>query len=77
MKLLEIKNLKENESNRILNILKELVEENLEVDLTGEDLDSVYNIEVTETMLSEISELIISKEDEWDYFDIMKILKIQ
>lgn len=67
-------NKRENIDNEVVNIMKELVSENLEVDLEKEDLQTVLETEITDRMISEIEKTI--KTDTWDYFDIMKIIGI-
>mgnify|MGYP001313588510 CR=1 FL=1 len=67
-------NKRENMDNEVVNIMKELVSENLEVDLEKEDLQTVLETEITDRMISEIEKTI--KTDTWDYFDIMKIIGI-
>jgi regulator of replication initiation timing len=74
MKLIDIKNLKKTELNAITEVLQGLVEECFEVDLEGEDLQSVYNIEITEEMMEKISEMLIKRKDEWTYTDVMRII---
>lgn len=61
-------------SNKLVIIMKELVSENLEIDLNKVDLQKVLETEITDTMLKEIEET--TKTDTWDYFDIMKIIGI-
>ena len=67
-------NKRENIDNEVVNIMKELVSGNLEVDLEKEDLQTVLETEITDRMISEIEKTI--KTDTWDYFDIMKIIGI-
>jgi regulator of replication initiation timing len=75
MKLKDVKNINHKDLNSITEVLQELITENLEVDLEGEDLENTLNIEVTDNMLDDIANTIMNN-DEWDYFDIMKVLKI-
>lgn len=75
MKLKDIKNLNQDDLNSITEVLQELITENLEVDLEGKDLENTLNIEITDNMLDDITNIIMDN-DEWDYFDIMKVLKI-
>ena len=67
-------NKRENIDNEVVNIMKELVSENLEVDLEKEDLQTVLETEITDRLISAIEKTI--KTDTWDYFDIMKIIGI-
>lgn len=75
MKLKDIKNINHDDLNAITEVLQELITENLEIDLEGEDLEDTLNIEVTDNMFDDIANIIMDN-DEWDYFDIMEILKI-
>lgn len=63
-----------NLNSEVVNVMEELVSENLEVDLDNEDLQTVLEIEITDSMVSEIEKTI--RTDTWDYFDIMKIIGI-
>lgn len=74
MLLRDIKNIKEKDLTPVTNAFKELLEENFEVDLEGEDLEEVLNLKITDEMLSKV-EIIIANKKEWDYFDVMKAIK--
>lgn len=74
MKLKEIVNGTIELEEPISFVLKELYEENLAVDLNREDLETVLCYEITTEIVEEIKALMITKPDEWDYFDVMKIL---
>lgn len=57
-------------------IFNELYEENLSIDLDGEDLETILNLDITTEMIKKIKTLIATKPDEWDYFNVMRILGI-
>jgi hypothetical protein len=74
MKLLEIKNLKDNKLNAITRVSQGLVTECFEIDLEGEDLQSVYDIEITEEMMEKISDMLVEFKHDWNYLCVMQII---
>lgn len=76
MKLKEIINGTIKIEESISFIFKELYTENLAADLDIEDLETILKHEITTDMVEEVKTLITNKPEEWDYFDIMKILNL-
>jgi len=72
----DIINGKSKVNTKIKSIMKELVNENLALDLDEDELQEVLETEITNEMIENIEQLIKCRKGTWDYFDVMRIIGI-
>lgn len=72
----DIINGKSKVNTKIKSIMKELVNENLALDLDEDKLQEVLETEITNEMIENIEQLIKCRKGTWDYFDVMRIIGI-